>query len=535
VSEPANKVNGTPASAVSGVRARVPVPLESAAGVAHDPLRVGRYVVGERIAAGGMATVHIGRLRGAAGFSRTVAIKRLMPQFANDPEFEGLFVHEARLVARIQHPNVVATLDAVAEQGELLLVMDYVQGEPLARLMQTAAERDGGVPQPIALSIIRDTLCGLHAAHEARDRHGNPLDIVHRDISPQNLMVGSDGVTRVLDFGIAKAASSVEHTREGMVRGKTAYMAPEQILSEPITRRADIYAVGIVLWELLVGERLFPGGVRRELMLGEPSVIAPPSVRGATSDPRLDAIVLRALAGKDTERFETAQQMADQLGASFSFASREEVAAWVRKIGDETLKKRAAVVARLESAEVSLLPPPSIQGEPAFVAADALSNPGSAAAPERNITPAGAAPGRFRSRAATWVVLAAVSAGVSIGAVMALRGAAQPASPHAAPVAGADSTPTSAPPPASSAALEKSPPLPLNNDSEPPLADKLSGATEPVPAAPSAASAASGARASHKLRNTAGRAKPANKSKPDCTPPYTVDAAGRRHFKLECF
>jgi eukaryotic-like serine/threonine-protein kinase len=184
----ADKASGTAPGAESGVRAKQP---ESRELPKSGPLRVGRYVVEDRIAAGGMATVHIGRLRGVADFSRIVAIKRLLPHFTCDPEFEALFMHEARLVARIQHPNVVATLDVVAEAGELILVMDYVNGETLARLAQTASAGGARLPQRIALRIIRDALAGLHAAHEARDRKGNPLDIVHRDISPQNLMACS--------------------------------------------------------------------------------------------------------------------------------------------------------------------------------------------------------------------------------------------------------------------------------------------------------------------------------------------------------
>jgi serine/threonine protein kinase len=244
VSARTDKLGAPETSAISGIREQAREPGGEAAPSRPGALRVGRYIVEDRIAAGGMATVHIGRLRGAAGFSRTVAIKRLLPQLACNPEFESLFVHEARLVARIQHPNVVATLDVVAEAGELVLVMEYVHGETLSRLMQAVAARSERVPQRIVLAIIRDALYGLHAAHEARDRHGAPLDIVHRDISPQNLMVGADGVTRVLDFGIAKAATSVELTREGVVRGKAAYMAPEQLLASEVTRRGAVGDLG---------------------------------------------------------------------------------------------------------------------------------------------------------------------------------------------------------------------------------------------------------------------------------------------------
>ena len=159
------------------------------------PVRVvGRYALYGEIAAGGMATVHFGRLLGPVGFSRTVAIKRLHPQFAKDPEFVSMFLDEARLAARIRHPNVVPTLDVVATQGELFLVMDYVQGESLSKLIRIAREQGGCIPGRITAGILVGALHGLHAAHEAKNERGEPLGIVHRDISPQNVLVGSDGV-----------------------------------------------------------------------------------------------------------------------------------------------------------------------------------------------------------------------------------------------------------------------------------------------------------------------------------------------------
>ncbi|HWO14194.1 MAG TPA: serine/threonine-protein kinase [Polyangiaceae bacterium] len=561
MSQPAGDTEAASESGTSGTRVKAQSAPEHAASAAGEPLRVGRYVVGERIAAGGMATVHIGRLRGAAGFSRTVAIKRLLPQFASAPEFESLFVHEARLVARIQHPNVVSTLDVVAEAGELLLVMDYVAGEALARLLQAAAERDAGIPQPVALSIVRDALCGLHAAHEAKDRRGTPLDVVHRDVSPQNLMVGSDGVTRVLDFGIAKAASSVEITREGLVRGKTAYMAPEQIFCEKITRRADIYSVGVVLWEMLVGERLFPGGVRPELA-GKDGAVASPRERGARTDPKLDAIVLRALASNEAQRFETALEMAEQL-AGFELASREQVQAWVRATADEVLTKRAALVARLESADTSLMPPPATQREwprAPGLQSDLLTPPwahreppasaardGAASVPERDITPAVAPAASSRARRVKWLAVAALGAfAAAVGVASAWRGTGEPAAtppgaaapavttPTSTPVAApaAVAAPTSAPVAAPNEALEKKPARPLTNDSDPPIENSVDTA-DPALDAPGAAGQQ---RAAHVARKPSARArsKP-SKAKLDCNPPYSVDSAGRRRYKPECF
>src|SRR5262249_28645152 len=173
---------------------------------------VGRYALYDEIASGGMATVHFGRLLGPVGFSRAVAIKRLHPHHAKDPQFTKMFIDEARLASRIQHPNVVPTIDVVSTADELLLVMEYVQGESLGRLLRASIAREEHVPLRIVLSIMSNVLHGLHAAHEARSESGEPLDIVHRDVSPQNVMVSSNGIAKVLDFGIARAKLRLEET-----------------------------------------------------------------------------------------------------------------------------------------------------------------------------------------------------------------------------------------------------------------------------------------------------------------------------------
>src|SRR5262245_49932653 len=219
---------------------------------------IGRYALHGEIASGGMATVYFGRLLGEAGFSRTVAIKCLHAQFAKDPDFTSMFLNEARLAARVRHPNVVPTLDVVSTDDELFLVMEFVQGESLSRLIRTMRGRNARIPPRIACAIVANALHGLHAAHEATTEQGEPLRIVHRDVSRQNILVGIDGVARVLDFGIAKATVNASNTRAGQLKGKIAYMAPEQIRGD-VDCRTDIYAASIVLWEALTGMRLFGG------------------------------------------------------------------------------------------------------------------------------------------------------------------------------------------------------------------------------------------------------------------------------------
>ena len=234
----------------------------------HAPPRPRRsYIMHGAIAAGGMATVHVGRLVAHGGFARTIAIKRLHPQLVADPEVAATFAEEARLSARIAHANVAAVLDVVVDGDELLLVMEYVHGEALSRLLISSRATGDRVPVPIVNSILCDLLHGLHAAHEATGEDGAPLKLVHRDVSPQNVIVGADGIARVVDFGIAKAIGRAQVTREGQLRGKMPYMAPEQLLRRGVDRRTDVYAAGVIAWEALAGKRLFQAESTRRPLL----------------------------------------------------------------------------------------------------------------------------------------------------------------------------------------------------------------------------------------------------------------------------
>src|SRR4051794_33570181 len=205
-----------------------------------------RYELLGELATGGMATVYLGRMRRPMGFARLVAIKCMHPQYAKDPSFASMFLDEARLTARLRHPNIVPTLDIVADGGHLLIVMDYVEGESLAGLLRLVRDAADRIPVAVACAIIHDLLLGLHEAHEARDDDGSALAIIHRDVSPQNVIVGLDGLARVLDFGVAKARSRVHHSNEGEIKGKIPYMPPEQLFGEAVDRRVDIYAAGVL-------------------------------------------------------------------------------------------------------------------------------------------------------------------------------------------------------------------------------------------------------------------------------------------------
>jgi eukaryotic-like serine/threonine-protein kinase len=317
--------------------------------VTHVPRIVGRYALYDEIAAGGMASVHLGRLLGAAGFSRTVAIKRLHPQFAKDPEFVSMFLDEARIAARIRHPNVVSTLDVIALEGELLVVMDYIQGESLAKLLRASRQSKVPIPLRIVVAIMTEVLTGLHAAHEATSERGEPLDIVHRDMSPQNVLVGTDGTARVVDFGVAKAVGRLQVTREGQIKGKVPYMSPEQIRNDRVDRRTDIYAASVVLWEALAGKRLFEGSDASLVYRVLEGKIEAPSAITPRVPAKVDQVVMKGLSGDPDSRFSTAKEMAEALEKAAVPATSREVGRWVEQAAAAVLATRAAKVVEVES------------------------------------------------------------------------------------------------------------------------------------------------------------------------------------------
>jgi serine/threonine-protein kinase len=304
-----------------------------------------------------MATVHFGRLLSAVGFSRTVAIKHLLPHYSRDAEFISMFLDEARLAARIQHPNVTVPLDVVVleESEEIFLVMEYVHGDTLACLLKGAQVAKAPASVSISASIMSGALHGLHAAHEAADEMGVPLNIVHRDISPQNIMVGVDGVTRVLDFGVAKAVSRLQSTRQGQMKGKFAYMAPEQVRSGDIDRRLDIFAAGIVLWEALTLRNLFkaddPAAIVAKVVS---ATIAPPSSINHDVPPALDRAVMKALQRNPSDRFQTARDFASAIEEAIPLSTPRKVGEWVAHVGGKALALRAESLARIESSSFDL-------------------------------------------------------------------------------------------------------------------------------------------------------------------------------------
>ena len=310
----------------------------------------GRYALYGAIASGGMATVHLGRMVTSARVTRTVAVKRMHPHLLGEPDFASMFLDEARLAMRIQHPNVVATFDVISTERELLLVMDFVLGESLDRLFRTARVAGRRPPIRVLCSVLAGVLAGLHAAHEARDEEGEPLVIVHRDVSPQNVLVGVDGVPRVVDFGVAKAAGRLHTTELGTVKGKLAYMAPEQLALAKIDRRVDVFAAAAVLWEGLAGQRLFgaenPGATVANLL--DKKIVAP-STLNADVPPAVDALVLRGLSRHPDLRFATAREMAVALEQACPPATTREIGEWVEREAGDAVRARATLLADVES------------------------------------------------------------------------------------------------------------------------------------------------------------------------------------------
>jgi hypothetical protein len=491
----------------------------------------------EQFAAGGMATLHYGRLQGPSGFSRTVAIKRLHSHLSEDPEFVTMFLDEARLAARIHHPNVIQTLDVESSEGEIFVVLDYVHGDSLSRLLREARRRED-VPSPAMIgTILFGALEGLHAAHEARDAKGDPLELVHRDVSPHNILVGTDGIARVLDFGVAKARGRSQTTRVGQLKGKLAYMAPEQLRGK-VSRRTDIFAASVVLWEALTGTRLFQGDDEGEvvdkLLL---QVIPSPRTYAPLVTPELEAIVMRGLERDPEKRFATAREMAMALESLGGLATPIDVGAFVERVGGATLAQRADRVATIESecrealasdaeshTSVGLTAPRppamSITGATVPTVAfpdlagrtrvddvtklDVVESMGSAIATVSEVT----APRRRRRvgvlGAATLVGVAGL---LSIGLMV------RASTDRTQPTPAASPTPVAEVAPSAIAST--------THESTPPVLEPVAPAV-PVDAHPASVDA------------PRKRGVPSSRAHATCSPPYTIDARGLRHYKPEC-
>ncbi|HEY8039027.1 MAG TPA: protein kinase [Polyangiaceae bacterium] len=367
--------------------------MEAAESVLRAGYRLDRYELLCPIASGGMATVWLSRLRGKRGFEKLFAIKTIRTELVDDPRFQEMFLDEARIASGIQHPNVAQILDLGEQEDVLFIVMEWVDGDALAKIRRLIAKRGGKLPVGVVLRVLADACAGLHAAHELRDERGEPIDIVHRDVSPQNILISTGGAVKVIDFGIAKAQGRRQgETRTGVVKGKIQYMAPEQVKKgRSVDRRADVWSLGVCLQELLTGKLPYDGDddveVIRKLMTDE----APPPAEGLPGP--LVQVLAKSVVLDPDARFPTAAGMQraiegamKELGES---ATSEDVAAFIRtELPDLAQKRREVVTKAVDEArdrpavslsdakdEVAFAPTVMSERQPAGVGGAAATSP----------------------------------------------------------------------------------------------------------------------------------------------------------------
>jgi serine/threonine-protein kinase len=472
------------------------------------PERVGRYELLLPIGTGGMATVHLARTAVVGDLYREVALKLMHPHFrAEDGEWATHLLDEAKLAARIRHPNVVSVLEVGEGDFGVFLVMEYVEGDTLSGLVRAARARGQALPLAIAGRILVDALAGLHAAHELTDEQGARLDLVHRDFSPQNILVGTDGISRLTDFGIAKSAARVGVTSSGIIKGKVGYMAPEQALGKRVDRRCDVWAAGVVCWELLAGQRLYKQEDQVTTLLRIVQEV-PPRLRSVRPDVpvALEQLVAQALTMNPEQRIGSASELRKRLIETWrnevELADTTEVGEAVRELARPKLEKRRAQVGevlRLRQKMATLsrsaaktaaqdAGTPSFQapdGEPRAEPTSGITSPSEIAALHSVPALRGSlAPPRHRRL----VTLAAASVGllVAVLAVWAVRASGTSADPGAA-AAATVATAVGDPPPVASAApapppaAQPKPGNPLGVRANAPIAKlSIGGKTVPV-------------------------------------------------------
>jgi serine/threonine protein kinase len=313
--------------------------------------RLGKYRLVATLGQGGMSDVYLSMVDGptGTGFAKLVAVKRLRPDLVEDPDFVTMLIDEARICSRLNHPNVVQTLEVGADRDEYFLAMEFLQGQPFHRIKRRAERYGVEMPTTYTYLVLLDALAGLHHAHELADYDGTPLSVVHRDITPQNLFVTYDGQIKIVDFGIAKAAGCAAQTRQGLVKGKVRYMSPEQACGRAVDRRTDLFAVGILLWEAATGERFW--GDRDELSIAHAVVNGEyePSPRAINPDvsAAIDAVCRKALAFDLEDRYLTAADFRAELEAAAGdgvVKARRELGPMVARLFDKERQTLKSVI-----------------------------------------------------------------------------------------------------------------------------------------------------------------------------------------------
>ncbi len=331
---------------------------------ANRSVSFGKYTLLERLAVGGMAEVFLAVQAGVEGFEKRLAIKRIRPHLSKEEAFVRMFLHEAKLATQLQHPNIVQIFDLGRIGDSFFIAMEYIPGRDMSRVIPKAEKLGMGFPVEYALSIGGSVLDALAFAHTKTDPFGQPLNIVHRDITPENIMVGWNGNVIILDFGIAKAASQTDHTKAGEIKGKLSYMSPEQAMGKTLDARSDIFALGIVLYEWITGYRLFTGenemAILKNIIDGK---IYPPSYFREDVPSGVEDILMKALQKDREKRYQSARDMQLDILQFLSVAefspSNAHLANFMRQLfADEIAQEQRALAVRAQSAARPTPPPP---------------------------------------------------------------------------------------------------------------------------------------------------------------------------------
>jgi eukaryotic-like serine/threonine-protein kinase len=495
---------------------------------------IGRYRIVLPLGQGGTADVYLAVAEGPSGFHKLVVLKVLKKCFSDDPDFRAMFLGEARLAARLHHPNIVQTNEVIEVDGVPTLVMEYLDGQPLSQVIVRG--KQAGFSLEMQLRVLIDALGGLHRAHELTDFDGTPLSVVHRDVSPHNLFVTVEGHAKVLDFGIAKLERSMVETSVGTIKGKLRYMAPEQVAGLKLDRRADVYAAGVILWEAVVGERMWKNcsedEIRARVRTGDvptPAAVRP-DVPGA-----LDRICRKALALRPGDRHATAQELADDVehalqGMGNGVTHRDIGATVARLFADVRSETRSAIEHKLGRMSMTAVPVIAESGQTPSAGTPATA-PATTTVELSAPVPVTRSRRRVLLGALGGVAIAAAALGAWQSGVLSRGREAQPvAAPAPPPAAPAEIVPPSEPP------AERAAP-PADDTPAPPapaaraVRDGRAGPTRFVakravpPAAPTPSPPAA---------VPAEAVVPAAKPAPDCKHPFFVDADGIKRFRPEC-
>ncbi|NMC72300.1 MAG: serine/threonine protein kinase, partial [Myxococcales bacterium] len=323
----------------------------------------GKYYLLDRINVGGMAEVFKAKTEGVEGFERLVAVKRILPSIAEDEEFIKMFIDEAKIAVQLTHQNIAQIIDLGKVGDAYFIAMEYIHGRDLRATYDRAKKKGEILPLPMSCFTMMKVCEGLDYAHNKKDASGAPLNLVHRDVSPQNILISFDGEVKIIDFGIAKAANKAAKTQAGILKGKFGYMSPEQVRGLPLDRRSDVFSCGIILYELITGERLFIGESDFSTLEKVRNVeIMPPTTYNRNIPEELERIVLKALAKEKEDRYQNAMDLHDDLQSFMytieSFFSQKDLAAFMRKEFPEDLMQPGAAEAPAGAAAPGSAPPP---------------------------------------------------------------------------------------------------------------------------------------------------------------------------------